>query len=121
MNERNARYNILTRGQILPPPIPYDLNNNISRQAKSKVLEKPLLHLAYASCGRVVLCLCLLLMNVACSSGADDYEPMPQPTEDADAARTDSLDSVEGDSLVTVTVHVLVNDEWETTMTPFDD
>ena len=82
---------------------------------------RTLLHGPLAICGRGVLCLYLLLMNVACSSGADDYEPMPQSTKNADAARTDSLDSVEGDSLVTVTVHVLVNDEWETTMTPFDD
>ena len=82
---------------------------------------RTLLHSPLAICGRVVLCLCLLLMTVACSSASDDYEPMPQPTENADAARTDSLDSVEGDSLVTVTVHVLVNDEWETTMTSFDD
>ena len=82
---------------------------------------RTLLHSPLAICGRVVLCLCLLLMNVACSSAVDEYEPLPQLTENVDVVRTDSLDNVEGDSLVTVTVHVLVNDEWETTMTPFDD
>ena len=85
MNERNARYNSLTRGQILPPPFSYNLNNNTSRKANTRVTTpSSLLHQAYASCGRV-FCVCLLLLStivfVACGSDEqqEDYASIEDP------------------------------------------
>ena len=44
----------LTRGQILPPPLSYNLNNNNSRKANKAATPFTLLHLANASCGKEI-------------------------------------------------------------------
>ena len=90
----------LTRGQILPPPFSYNLNNNNSRKANKAATPFTLLHLANASCGRVFcvcMLLCLLMPFALCScdkQATDALTPMHQMYNESINLPQATLDSI---------------------------
>ncbi len=100
---------IVMGGQILPPPLT-NINNN---SASFGTPIHALLHKALASCGRVFLCLSLLLLPLAFASC--DKEVVEQDYEDM-LTRGMAPDSTGGDSTAAVGFTLTVDTAWAGTI-----
>lgn len=116
MKLRNATHNSLIIRRLLPPPIS---SCNVEN-SKLSGLTTPLLHQAFASCGRVFLCLLLLLPFTLCGCEKESTAP-----NDDNLTRNAAADStanplainLKSDTALSDTIDVYLGDDTTTTVT----